>query len=336
MKYPKEELISMYRAMLTSRLFDEELIYRNSQGQLEGMIHLTLNQEAFSAALVHSLRPEDSYLHSHRCRPLHLIRIPIRVTLAEMVGLRSGWNGGIGGEPHTFCLEKNILPHTGSLGGGASMCAGYAYAMKRRRPGSAVVQLMGDGQFNQGMVHEALHWTAIMKLPMVYVVENNKWAMTTPDSQFKSGDNIADRARACGLETVVVDGQDILACREVADVALDRARTQCLPSFIEVKTYRAGGHFSGDTMFYANKELHEENLKKFPDPIPKYEAVLIENKVVTHEELKKIKDEVKKEMHEITEDVYQESLKLENRPTREDIVGRLDKLWSMPMEGLLA
>ncbi|MBR2562313.1 MAG: thiamine pyrophosphate-dependent dehydrogenase E1 component subunit alpha [Eubacterium sp.] len=333
MKYSNEELMAMYKTMVTGRLYDSEIERSNQQGHLTGMFHLSFNQEAIGTAVAHALKDDEAFMPSHRCRPLHLYRLDMRAFCAEQVGLKSGVHGGMSSDFHMCVPSVGFLPNPSILGSGCPISAGYAFALKRLHPGKAMVQLMGDGTFAEGMVHEAMNWIAIQKLPIVLVVENNGFAMSASPDVYRAGENIADRARANGLEAVVVDGNDLLAMREVLDIALERARTQCLPTLIEARTYRIKGHFNGDMVYYRDEAYHEEMSKRYPDPIPRYEKFLIENGVATEDELKDWTKKRKKEIRRMMEDVYQESLNPESKPTAADCLD-INRMWATPMEGL--
>ena len=335
MKYSNEELLAMYKTMVIGRIYDQELDRQNNQGHLQGMFHFSFNQEAIGTAVAHALHDDEPFMPSHRCRPLHLYRLDMRKFLAEQVGLKSGYSKGTSSDFH-ICLpepEIGFLPNPSILGAGAPIACGYAFALKRKQPGKAMVQLMGDGTFNEGVVHEALNWAAVQKLPIVFLVENNGWAMNTDPSHYRASDNIADRGRACGLDAVVADGNDLLAMREVVDAALERARTKCLPTLIEAQTYRVKGHYNGDTGWYRDPAYHEAMMKRFPDPIPRYEKVLVDNGVATQEELDAEKKKIKKEIRKICEEVYQESLDPANRADVAEML-RPETMWASPMEGL--
>lgn len=330
-KYSKEELMAMYKTMVQSRIFDTEMDRSNKQGRLQGMFHFGLNEEAIGTAVVHGLHDDEPFMPQHRDRPLYLARVDMQAFIDEMVGLKTGIHGGIVGDFHVGVPEKGMLFNPSVLGTGCPIATGYAYIYKRKNPGKAMIQCMGDGTFAQGVVHESLNWAVIQKLPIVYVVECNGFAMSSTPSIY--GENVADRARAVGMDAVVVDGNDLMAMREVVDIALERARTQSLPTLIEAHTYRIGGHFAGDPAGYRDEEYHQEMMKRYPDPIPRYEKVLIENGIATQEELDAIKKTIKKEIRARLEETYQRSLDPANRPVVEQALD-LNRIWAMPMEGL--
>lgn len=334
MSYSKEELLAMYRTLMTSRFFDEEMIRQNKMGHLNGMFHWSINEEAIDAASVNALRKEDYYMPSHRNRGLHLSQIGIKEYLAECMGLKSGHSHGTSCDFHIVDLEKGFVPNPGVLGAGSPIAVGFAFGIKRTQPGKVILQVMGDGTFNQGMVHEAMNWAVIQKLPIIFVVRNNQWQSDTEASVYMPVDNICDRARACGMDAVSVDGQDVIACREALDVAIERARTQNMPSLIEAKTYRFHGHFNGDPLFYRNPEKHAEMLERYPDPVPKYENYMIETGLVTREEIDAIRKEMKKSIKEDINEVYQESLDPANFNTGMDLRKDKSLMYANYSEGL--
>lgn len=334
MSYSKEDMLGMYRSMVEARLFDQELERQNKLGHLVGMFHLSFNQEAIGAAIGAAIHDDEPFMPSHRCRPLHLKRIDYVSFISEQIGLGSGIHGGTSSDFHICKPDIGFLPNPSILGSGAPIATGYAYGLKRLRPGKAIIQLMGDGTFNQGVVHESMHWAALQKLPIVYVIENNSYQVGMMSKDFRSGENIADRCRSVGMDAVVVDGNDVLAVREAVEVALERARTKCLPSAIECRTYRSKGHWDGDACAYRDQEWHEEMLKRYPDPIPRFAQVLIENGLATQEELDEMSKQLKKEIRKNAEKVYELSLDPNNRADVDALL-KPETMYADVMEGLL-
>lgn len=333
MKYSNEDMMGMYKSMLQARLFDQELERQNKLGHLVGMFHLSFNQEAIGAAIGAAIHDDEPFMPSHRSRPLHLKRIDYVSFISEQIGIRSGVHGGTSSDFHICRPDIGFLPNPSVLGSGAPIATGYAYGLKRLRPGKAIIQLMGDGTFNQGVVHESMYWACIQKLPIVYVIENNSWQVGESAKEFRSGENIADRCRACGMDAVTVDGSDVLAVREAAEVALERARTKCLPSAIECRTYRTKGHWDGDTCAYRDPVWHEEMCARYPDPIPRFAKVLIDNGIATQEELDQMAKDLKKEIRSNANKVYELSQDPNNRADVEDLL-KPETMYSMVMEGL--
>lgn len=334
MKYSNEELMAMYKTMIKVRTYDEEIDRSNKQGKLQGMFHYSFWQEAIGAAAVHAMKDCDCFMPDHRSRTLQLYRVDARKILGEQLGLKSGIHKGISGDFHICVPSIGYIPNPGTLGSNAPISAGVAYALKRNRPGSVMVEFLGDGTFcGEGMVQEALNWSAVQKLPIVYVVENNGISMTTLPEVSRTSENICDRARALGIEAVSVDGNDLLAVREVMDTAIERARTQCMPAVVEARTYRPNGHFNGDVIESRPKEYHEEMMKRYPDPIPRYEKILVENGIATQEELKEIKKEIKKATREMVNDAYEEWKDPTNRTPISEVLDP-NMMWADQMEGL--
>lgn len=334
MKYSNEELLSMYYSLVLGRIYDEVLWVENQKGRLYSMFHFSTGQEAIGTAVAHALKDDEPFMPSHRSRSLHLKRLDVYKYLAEQQGCRNGYCLGISGDPHITVHEKGFIANPGVLGQGCPIATGYAYALKKKRPGVAMAQLMGDGTFNQGAVYEAMNWAVVQKLPIVYVVENNAFAMSTAQKHYVATDSLSDRAKGLGMDVATIDGNDLLAMREAMDIALERARKLSTPTMIEAVTYRVTGHFAGDQAQYRDKEFHEEMLRKHPDPIPRYEKVLIYNEVAKQEELDEIKINIRKMMEEACAKVFDDKQDPENLPTMDDILD-VNLIYASPMEGLL-
>lgn len=333
MKYSNEDMWSMYKSMVNARLYDQELARQNKLGHLVGMFHLSFNQEAIGAAIAAAIHDDEPFMPSHRSRPLHLHRIGIVEFASEQIGLKTGVHGGTSSDFHICKPDVGFLPNPSILGSGCPIATGYAYAMKKKQPGKAIIQLMGDATFNQGMVTESMHWACIQKLPIVYVVENNSMQVGMSAKEFRSGENIADRCRSLGMDAVSVDGNDILAVREVVEAALERARTKNLPSAIECRTYRISGHWDGDTTWYRDAAWHAEMMERYPDPIPRFEKVLLENGIATEDDFKNLNKTLKKEIRELLDKVYVLSLDPANVADVEGLM-RPETMYAMPLEGL--
>ena len=334
MKYSNEEMLAMYKTMVRTRIYDEEIERSCKQGRLQGMFHYSLWQEAISTAAVHAMKDCDCFMPDHRSRGLQLYRLSEKQLLGEQLGLKYGIHKGISGDFHICVPSIGYIPNPGTLGSNAPISAGVAFALKRNRPGAVMVELLGDGTFcGEGMVQEAVNWSAIQKLPVVYIVENNGVSMSATPDISRTSENISDRARALGVESVVVDGNDMLAVREVVDTAVGRARSLCLPTVIEARTYRPYGHFNGDVVESRPKEYHEEMLKRYPDPIPRYEAVLVEQGVATQDELDEIKKKTRKRLRNLMNEAYEDWKDPTNRTPISEVL-KPSMMWASQMEGL--
>jgi len=334
MNYSNEELLAMYRTMVKGRIYEETMWEYNQKGRFSGMLHLSIGQEAIGTAVAFALHDDEPFLPSHRSRPLHLHRMDMYKYMSEEVGSRNGLCGGISGDTHIYDLDIGFLPIPGVLGANAPIAAGAALALKHKSPGKAMMMGMGDGTFNEGAIYEAINWACVRQLPLVFLVENNELAYSTTNDKCCITENVTDRAKGFGLDVVVVDGNDVLAMRDAMEAALELARKESKPTVIEAKTYRVTGHFNGDTQWYLDPEWHQAMLEKHPDPIPRYEKILLEKGLLTEEEIIKIKDELKEEITGVCDRIYDELKDPANHPRMEDILDP-NVIYATQMEGLL-
>lgn len=313
MSYTKEQILEMYEIMLKGRIYDEKIKSESNKGKLMGMFHLGIGQEATGAAIASALGPNDVMMPGHRMHTAILHKMDMRRYTSELMGKRDGYSKGVGAEFHTFSLKEGIFPIYSLLGGGFSHVAGYALAMKRKKTGGVMVAVVGDGGFQAGGNYEGMNMASIYKLPMVFVIENNHIAMTTPLDKHASIENLADRAAGFGMTGVTIDpGTDVLKVREAIDYAIEKAR-RFEPSVIEVKTYRMEGHYFGDVREYLDKQKEMERLEYYGDPILRLENYMFENRVLTLEEVDKVKEQVRDQINQAFEHAYtQENTKLED------------------------
>lgn len=333
MKYDKNELLGMYRTMVKSRMFEDEMNRQLAKGRIGGLLHFTIGQEAIGAAIAYAMHEDEPFLCSHRCKTLILHRVDLYKYMSEIWGTKNGYCSGLSAEMHVNVPELGYLANPGLLGEATASSVGYAYALKLLHPGRAFVHTMGDGTFSQGAVHEAMNWAGIQKLPLVIVVENNHWQSYTPPEYYRPYDNILDRAKACALETISVYGNDVVAMREAMDIALTRAREECIPTVIEAMTFRVRGHHSGDRAHYRSKEYVREMTEKYPDPIPLYEKQLTEGGIAEEEELSAIKREIKAAIAECADRVWAEKQDPALQPKAEDVED-INLYYASVMDGL--
>ncbi len=271
-----DEYIAYYRQMLRIRACEERIGWLFSRGLTMGTAHLSIGQEASAVGVLAAARPEDQVVSTHRGHG-HLIAKgaePRRI-LAEICGRATGYCRGKGGSQHIAVRELNFLGTNGITGGGIPVATGAALTAKLRGSGAVVFSFFGDGAANQGTFHESLNLAAVWRLPIVYVCENNGYAMFTRQEDVTSVRDIAVRAAAYGIPGVVVDGMDLLAVRDVARVAAARARSGAGPSLIEVKTYRFCGHSKSDT---GSKYRSREEIAQWRerDPLASWRAYLLD------------------------------------------------------------
>jgi len=286
----KGMLTEMYRRMLEIRHFEEKVFDLYGQNLVPGTIHLYAGQEAIAVGVCANLRKDDYITSTHRGHG-HCIAKGAKLSkvMAEILGKRTGYCKGKGGSMHIADFSIGMLGATAVVGAGIPIATGAGLSIKLRGTDQVVACFFGEGASNQGTFHEGINMAAIWTLPVVFVCENNLYAMGTRQSRVMTLENIADRAAAYGIPGMVVDGNDVLAVYEAARKAVERAREGKGPTLIECKTYRRRGHSRFDPATYRPKEEVEKWLKK--DPLTRFRARLLETGILTEEEAKKIERE---------------------------------------------
>jgi len=286
----KTELVEMYRKMLEIHHFEEKVFDLYGQNLVPGTIHLYAGQEAVAVGVCANLRKDDYITSTHRGHG-HCIAKGARLdkTMAEILGKKTGYCKGKGGSMHIADFSIGMLGATAVVGAGIPIAAGAGLSIKLRGTDQAVACFFGDGASNQGTFHEGINMASVWKLPVIFVCENNLYAMGTRQSIVMAIENIADRAVAYGIPGVTVDGNDVVAVYEATNKAVERARKGEGPTLIECKTYRHKGHSRADPATYRAKEEVQEWLKK--DPITRFRAKLLEMKILTEKEADQIEQE---------------------------------------------
>jgi pyruvate dehydrogenase E1 component alpha subunit len=287
----QDQLLEMYRTMLTIRRFEERCNLLYMQGRIPSTLHLYIGQEAVATGVCAHLRPDDYLFSTHRPHGHALAKgVSPRSIMAELFAKSTGCCKGKGGSMHVGDVTVGMFPAIAIVGGNAPLAAGTALAAKRLQEDRVTVCFLGDGAMNEGAVHEAMNMAAIWDLPVVYICENNLYAASTPVSTAFKIDSIASRAAAYGLPGLVVDGNDVEAVYQVAEEAIDRARRQEGPSLVEAQTYRLCGHSRSDPRTYRTKE--EEAAWETKDPILNLGKRLKETGFASDEALLAIQSEV--------------------------------------------
>jgi len=287
----KEKLVEMYRKMLEIRHFEEKAFELYGQNLVPGTLHLYAGQEAVAVGVCANLRKEDYITSTHRghghciAKGAQLDRI-----MAEILGKKRGYCKGKGGSMHIADFSVGMLGATAVVGAGIPIASGAGLSIKLRGTDQVVACFFGEGASNQGTFHEGINMAAIWALPVVFVCENNLYAMGTRQSRVMLIENVADRAVAYGIPGVTVDGNDVLAVYEATHEAVKRAREGKGPTLIECKTYRRKGHSRFDPATYRPKEEVEEWLKK--DPVQRFKTKLLEMKILTETKAAKIEQDV--------------------------------------------
>jgi TPP-dependent pyruvate/acetoin dehydrogenase alpha subunit len=278
--------------MCLARAFEERVLALVGEGSIRGTTHPYVGQEAVAVGACLALRADDWVVGTHRGHG-HLLAKgadPSRV-MAELFGKRDGCGGGKGGTQHMADFSVGHLGSNGVTGGGIPLGTGAALAAQMQGGDRVVVVFFGDGAVSQGVFHESLNLAALWRLPAVYVCENNLYAMSTPVRDTLPVEHVADRAAAYALPGVIVDGMDVVAVAEAVRTAAARARAGRGPTLIECKTYRFLGHSKNDQRVYRTKE--EEAAWRERDPIPRFRALLLEQRVANAGEL----DAIAREAH---------------------------------------
>ncbi|MEW5912606.1 MAG: thiamine pyrophosphate-dependent dehydrogenase E1 component subunit alpha [Thermodesulfobacteriota bacterium] len=292
MTLDREELLRMYRTMVCVRQFETLAGEYFAAGKIPGFIHLSIGQEASSVGVCSALRSDDFLTTTHRGHG-HLIAkgADLDRMVAELLGKRTGYCKGKGGSMHIADFALGILGANGVVAGGLPLAVGAGLSIKLRKTDQVVVSFFGDGASNRGPVHEAMNMAGIWRLPVIFCVENNGYASTTPVARACSVPDLALRAAGYGMPGVTVDGNDVLAVREAADQAVARARAGQGPTFLENKTYRIRGHFEGDPQKY-REEAEVQAWRDKNDPLQRFAAVLRKGNVLTQDLQQGIWDEV--------------------------------------------
>ena len=272
------DLATLYERMLKIRLFEDEVHLLFLRNEIEGTAHLYQGQEAIAVGVCDILEPGDTVAATYRGHGAALaLGVDQTRLLAEMLGRETGTNKGRGGSMNVIDLEHGLIGCFGIVGGSIAAATGAALASKLKEDGTIAVAFFGDGAVNQAYFHECLNFASVQALPAVFVCENNLYGEWTAMHKVTGGGSIVARADAYGMAGQVVDGNDVIAVREVAAEVAARARSGGGPTLIEAKTYRHKGHSRVDPGKYRTKEELEDWLAR--DPLLHAEAELGEETV---------------------------------------------------------
>jgi pyruvate dehydrogenase E1 component alpha subunit len=289
----KEELLEFYRQMLLIRRFEERAGQLYGLGLIGGFCHLYIGQEAVAVGLQSALEiGKDSVITGYRDHG-HMLAYGIdpKVIMAELTGREAGISRGKGGSMHMFSTEHKFYGGHGIVGAQVSLGTGLAFKHKYSEDGGVCLAYFGDGAANQGQVYESFNMAELWKLPIIFVIENNQYAMGTSVNRASAEDQLYKRGESFRIPGIQVDGMDVLAVRGAAETAIDWVRSGKGPVLLELKTYRYRGHSMSDPAKYRSRD-EVQAVREKSDPI---EAVKRELEAVgaSAEDLKRIDNEIK-------------------------------------------
>jgi acetoin:2,6-dichlorophenolindophenol oxidoreductase subunit alpha len=284
----EDELRDVLREMLLIRRFEEKVEERFRAGELPGFLHVAIGQEACAVGVCRALEEGDIMASTHRAHGHTLAKgtHPNEV-MAELYGKAEGCSHGYGGSMHLYDVEHGNMGANAVVGGGLPQITGAALAFKMRGEPRVAVAFFGDGATNTGAFHEALNMAQLWTVPAVFVLEDNKWAESTPESQHSPLRDLSKRAEAFGMHSMKVDGQDVEAVYKATRKALEYARSGKGPVFMHVDTYRLVGHYIGDPQIYRSKD-EIRKLRETKDPLP----LLREKLGLSDEDVQELETEV--------------------------------------------
>ena len=287
------DLLKFYRDMLLIRRFEEKAGQLYGMGLIGGFCHLYIGQEAVVVGLEAAARDGDKRITSYRDHG-HMLACGMdpNGVMAELTGRSGGYSKGKGGSMHMFSKEKNFYGGHGIVGAQVPLGAGLAFADRYRENNCVTFTYFGDGAANQGQVYETFNMAALWKLPVIFVIENNQYAMGTAQERSTSSPEIYTRGEAFGIKGEAVDGMDVIAVKTAGDKAADYCRAGKGPYILEIKTYRYRGHSMSDPAKYRTRE-EVQKMRAQRDPIEAVRTLLISEKHATDEEIKTIDKEIK-------------------------------------------
>ena len=297
----REAELCVYRDMLMIRRFEEKAGQLYGMGLIGGFCHLYIGQEAVVVGMQLALRPGDQVITGYRDHG-HMLACGMdpKGVMAELTGRRSGYSKGKGGSMHMFSVEKNFYGGHGIVGAQVPLSTGLAFANRYRRNGNVCLTYFGDGAANQGQAYESFNMAELWKLPVVYVIENNRYAMGTPVMRASAQADFSKRGLSFNIPGEQVDGMDVRAVKAAGEKAVKWCRDGNGPIILEMMTYRYRGHSMSDPAKYRTRE-EVEKIRTERDPIEQVRARLLATKRANEDELKSIDAEVRRIVNEAAE-----------------------------------
>jgi pyruvate dehydrogenase E1 component alpha subunit len=296
----RDHALELLRDMIRIRRLEEKSAELYSKEKIRGFLHLYIGEEAVGVGAMHALREDDNVVATYREHGHALLRgIPAGEIMAEMYGKANGCSGGRGGSMHLFCASRRFYGGHAIVGGGLPIAVGLALADKMKGEARVTACFFGDGATDEGEFHESLNLAALWKLPVLFLCENNEYAMGTALTRHVSDQNIVNNPPAYGIPADSVNGMDVVAVERAVHNEAELVRETSEPRFLELRTYRFRAHSMYDAELYRTKEEVEEHKKD--DPIKALEKRLLDEHLLTQAEIDAIEDAAADEIAEAIE-----------------------------------
>lgn len=311
--FTREELVDVYRKMLMARRFEERSAQAYTQAKIGGYCHLYIGQEATGAGFLSALRPNWDYVitaYRDHIQPLFM-GTPPGPLMAELYGKATGVSGGKGGSMHFYDVKHGFMGGWGIVGGQIPIGIGLAFSAKYQREDRVTLCFLGDGAVPIGAFHESLNLAAILDLPIVFIIENNEYAMGTPLKFSNAQADLHRYGASYGMDHRQIDGMDLFTVKRCADDVVAKAR-EGRPQLVEARTYRYRGHSMADAGQYRTKEEVAEHRER--DPVEWLARYLVTEGILSEEGIAEINDDVRRELKEAVE--FAENSPL---PTEDDL-----------------
>jgi pyruvate dehydrogenase E1 component alpha subunit len=292
-EFSKEQELSAYREMLLIRRFEEKAGQMYGMGLIGGFCHLYIGQEAVVVGMQMTLKPGDAVITGYRDHG-HMLACNMdpKGVMAELTGRRGGYSRGKGGSMHMFSVEKGFYGGHGIVGAQVSLGTGLAFASRYRKNDNVSLTYLGDGAANQGQVYESFNMAALWKLPVIYIIENNRYAMGTVITRSHATTDLSKRGLSFNIPGEQVDGMDVRAVKAAGEKAVAWCRAGKGPYILEMLTYRYRGHSMSDPAKYRTRE-EVQKMRTEHDPIEQVRLRILEKKLGSEDDLKKVDAEVR-------------------------------------------
>lgn len=305
MKYSKQELLEMYENMATNRTFAVQMRDAISKGYCRVAFHSAWGQEAVQTGIAYAMTDKEWFVATHRSQGVLMHRIGKFKFISEIFCKKTGVRNGLTFDSHISDFDNKILPQCALIGANQPIYTGFAWGLKKKCSGDAVVIEVGDGACSEGCTWEGWNLASLYKVPVCYVVANNEWAMSVHQPDETPNPNISEKAAPLGLEVKIVDGNDVLAVREAVEAGIKMAHDN-IPNIVELKTLRWDTHLIGQRSFERPDKDKLADSMANNDPLTRYGEYLIKNNIADEKMLKDLRETAEREIHEVIEKAAQE------------------------------